>query len=118
MTIETLQGMWKDYQDAWADVPAAERERLLRQSVAEDVVFTSPNAEGQGFGSLTEHIGEFQKQFPGAYFRSNKLLMQHGQMLSEWTMFNKDGSEFLTAHSYARFTEEGRLVHLAGFWKG
>jgi hypothetical protein len=32
-------------------------------------------------------------------------------------MYNKDGSEFLTAHSYARFNEQGLLTHLAGFWK-
>jgi hypothetical protein len=38
-------------------------------------------------------------------------------MLSEWTMLNMDGSEFLTAHSYAQFNDQGRLIHLAGFWK-
>jgi hypothetical protein len=117
MTIDTLQQLWKTYQDAWADIAVADRERLLKQSVADDVVFTSPPNEGQGFGNLVEHIGLFQKQFPGAYFKSNKLLTQHGQLLSEWTMYNKDGSEFLTAHSYARFNEQGRLTHLAGFWK-
>jgi hypothetical protein len=49
---------------------------------------------------------------PGAYFKSNKLLTQHGQLLSEWTICNKDGSEFLTAQSYAR-----RLTHLVDFWQ-
>ncbi len=117
MTEDTLQQLWKNYQDAWADIGLAERERLLRASVTEDVVFTSPNAEGQGFANLVTHIGDFQKQFPGAYFRSNRLLEQHDQLFSEWTMFNQDGSEFLTAHSYARFNDQGRLNHLAGFWK-
>jgi hypothetical protein len=31
-------------------------------------------------------------------------------------MYNKDGTEFLTAHSYARFKKQGRLAHLDGFW--
>ena len=116
MTIDTLQQVWKSYQDAWADIAVADREHLLKQSVADDVIFTSPPSGGQGFANLVRHIGQFQEQFPGAYFKSNKLFTQHGQLLSEWTMYNKDGSEFLTAHSYARFNEQGRLTHLAGFW--
>ena len=117
MTIQTVQQLWNAYQDAWADIALADRERLLRQSVTDDVVFTNPLTEGQGLSNLIQHIGQFQEQFPGAYFKSNKLLLQHGQLLAEWTMYNKDGSEFLTAHSYARFNEQGSFTHLAGFWK-
>jgi hypothetical protein len=117
MTIESLEQIWKSYQGAWADIEIVERERLLRQSVANDVVFTSPLVEGKGFGNLIAHIAQFQERFPGAYFKSNKLLSHHGQLLSEWTMYNRDGSEFLTAHSFAHFNEQGLLTHLAGFWK-
>jgi hypothetical protein len=117
MTLENLQQLWKSYQDAYADIPLVQREHLLRQSVADDVLFTSPIVEGYGLGNLLEHIAQFQKQFPGARFQSNKLFTHHGQLLSEWTMYNKDGSEFITAHSYARFDERGLLTHLAGFWK-
>jgi hypothetical protein len=117
MTDEKLLQIWNAYQGAWADVADGERERLIRQSVAEDVTYTNPQAEGQGLENLLKHVGEFQVQFPGAYFKTNKLLSQHGQLLAEWTMFNKDGSEFLTVHSYARFDERGLLSHLAGFWK-
>lgn len=117
MTEETLQQFWKSYQDAWADIPVNERERLLRASVADEVVFTSPNANGRGLGDLVTHIADFQLQFPGAYFRGNKLIEQNGQLLSEWTMFNRDGSEFLTGHSYAQLNDAGLLTHLAGFWK-
>jgi hypothetical protein len=117
MTMKELQQLWKNYQDAWADIPVTDRERLLQQSVADDVVFTSPPNEGKGIGELVRHIGDFQTQFPGAYFKSNKLFTQHGQLLAEWTMFNKDGSEFLTAHSYAQLNEQGLLTHLAGFWQ-
>lgn len=117
MTEEALQQLWKSYQDAWADVSVNERERLLRASVAEEVVFTSPNANGRGLGDLVTHIADFQQQFPGAYFRGNTLIEQNGQLLSEWTMFNRDGSEFLTGHSYAQLNDAGLLTHLAGFWK-
>ena len=116
MTIDALHRLWKSYLDAYADITAAERARLLRQSVTDDVTFTSPTAEGRGFGDLVEHVGQFQKQFPGAYFRSNNLLTHHGQLLSEWTLHAKDGAALRTAHTYARLNEQGRLAHLAGFF--
>jgi len=103
-------------QDAWADIALSERERLISDSVADGIVFTNRDTEGQGIQNLLKHIEDFQTQFPGAYFRSSRLLVQHGQLLAEWTMLNKDGSEFLTAHSYARFNDAGRFTHLAGFW--
>lgn len=62
--------------------PAAEQERLLRSSVAEDVVYTNPGVEGQGLHNLLKHISVFQRRFPGHYFRVNWFRQQHGQLLS------------------------------------
>jgi glycosyltransferase involved in cell wall biosynthesis len=56
IAIEALQQTWKAYLDAYGDVAADERERLPRQSVTDDVVFTGPNEEDKGFGKLVEHI--------------------------------------------------------------
>ena len=117
MTQESLEQLWKTYQDAWADVTAEERERLLRASVTEDVVFTSPSAHGRGLSELVTHVTEFQQQFPGAYFRNEQLIEQNDQLLSSWTMFNGDDSVFAKGQSYARISEKGLLAHLAGFWK-
>ncbi len=117
MTEEKLQQLWKNYQDAWADISTDERERLLRASVTEDVIFTSPGANGRGFGDLLTHIAEFQQQFPGASFRSNQLLEQNNQLFSEWTLSDRGGSPLLTGHSYAQFDDGGHLTKLAGFWK-
>lgn len=58
MTIDPLQQISKAYLNAYGDVATAERERLLRQSVTDDVVFTGPNEDDQGFGKLVEHIGQ------------------------------------------------------------
>ena len=117
MNTEALQQLWKSYLDAYSDVPANERERLLRQSVTDDVVFTGPQENDKGFDKLVQHIGQFQKKSPGAYFESNNLLTQHGQLLSEWTLHKKDGTKIATGHTYARLNEQGRLTHLAGFFQ-
>ena len=116
MEITPLQQLWKAYLDAYSEMATDERERLLRQSVTDDVVSTNPTGEVQGLANLMEHIRQFQQKSPGAYFNSNTLLAHHGQLLSEWTMFKKDGAKITTAHTYARLNGQGRITHLTGFF--
>ena len=111
-----LQGIFQAYLDAFAAISPAEQERLLRSSVAEDVVYTNPGVEGVGLQNLLKHISIFQQRFPGHHFRVNWFRQQHGQLLSEWTQVGKDGEDLVTAHSYGRLNELGRIAHLAGFW--
>jgi hypothetical protein len=98
-------------------VPAPERERLLRESVADDIVFSNPiGDEGEGFASLLEHVSQFQAKNPGGYFQNRELLIHHGQLLAAWTMHRQDGSQLAAAHTYARFDDHGRLTSTTGFW--
>jgi hypothetical protein len=116
MTETEIQAIFEAYLNAFAASSPNEQERLLRSSVAEDVVYTNPGVEGQGLGNLLKHIGVFQERFPGHHFRVNWIRQQHGQLLSEWTQVCKDGEDLVTAHSYGRLNELGRIAHLAGFW--
>jgi SnoaL-like domain len=117
MTDHELQIIFAKYLDAFATKSPAEQEALLRSSVADDVVYANPGVEGSGLHNLLAHIDVFQKRFPGGRFRINWLRQQHGQVLSEWTQLDQDGAELVTGHSYARLNENGRIAHLAGFWK-
>lgn len=118
MTDEALQQLWKSYQDAWSDVSPEERSRLLQSSLAQDVAFTSPDSDERGIDQMIAVITAFQSQFAGYHFRSTQLRQQHGQLLSSWTMFDRDGLPVVNGHSYARFDErQARLTYLAGFWK-
>ncbi|MDE1178799.1 MAG: nuclear transport factor 2 family protein [Edaphobacter sp.] len=114
---EVRGAAWDVYQEAWSDMPEAKRRELLEKALAEGCRFASPAGEGEGIEALVTHIGEFQAQYPGAYFKTFKFLFHHDQALAHWTMFGKDGAEFLQGHSAVRFNESGELVSLAGFWE-
>jgi hypothetical protein len=116
MTKDAVEQVWKSYLEAYGNVSAEERQRLLRQSVSEDIVSANPGEEFDGFEGLDAHIQQFQQRLPGAYFTLNKLLFHHGQVLAEWTLFNSDGSALRTAHTYGRFDDRERLSHLTGFF--
>lgn len=116
MTDTQFRGILEAYLDAFAATSPAEQERLLRSSVAEDVVYTNPGVEGRGLQNLLKHISVFQERFPGHRFRVNWVRQQHKQMLAEWTQLDEDGRELVTAHSYGRLNEFSIIAHLAGFW--
>ncbi len=116
MTDPEFQKIFEAYLDAFAATSLAEQEQLLRSSVSEDVVYTNPGVEGEGLRNLLEHISVFQERFPGHHFRVNWFRQQHGQLLSEWTQVSSNGEDLVTAHSYGRLNDLGRIVHLAGFW--
>jgi hypothetical protein len=117
LTDTELQARFASYLDAFAATTPVEQERLLRASVADDVVYTNPGVEGRGLTHLLAHIAVFQQKFPAGRFRMNWLRQQHGQLLVEWTQLDEEGTELVTAYSYARLDDEGLLAHLAGFWR-
>ncbi|WP_158825655.1 hypothetical protein [Mucilaginibacter lacusdianchii] len=116
MTNEELKTVFENYLKAFAKDSFVEQEQLLNSSVAEDVVFTNPGVNGKGRCQLLAHAINFQKKFPGGYFCLNWFRHQHGQVLSEWTQYDKQGVALFTAHSYAQLNDKGLLIHLAGFW--
>lgn len=116
MTDHELRTIIETYFAAFAAPSRVEQERLLLASATPDVVHTNPGVAGSGIHNLLPHIDGFRKKYPGARLRINWLRQQHGQALLEWTQLNQDGVEVLTAHSYARLNEAGRIAHWAGFW--
>jgi hypothetical protein len=116
MTKEAVEQIWKSYLEAYGNVSSEERRRLLRDCVSDDVVSTNPGEEGQGFELLVAHVEQFQQRLPGAYFKLNKLLFHHEQVLADWTLYKGDGTELRTANTYGRFDGQGRLVQVTGFF--
>lgn len=115
-TIDTLTQHWNAYAAAFSATDQDERERLLQQSVSDDVVFTNPGGEGQTRGGLSAHIGNFQKSMPGAYFATDRILAHHGELLVIWTMHKQDSTKVATGYNFIRADPDGRFSYMAGFF--
>lgn len=66
MSADNVQQTYNSYLGAYSDIAPTERERLLRQSVTDDVISINPEGESHGIGDLVKHIEQFQKQKPGS----------------------------------------------------
>jgi hypothetical protein len=116
MSKKETGAIWNSYLEAYGNVSKEDREQLLRQSVAHNVISLNPGDECQGIEALTKHIEVFQTRMAGAYFKMNKLQVHHDHLLSEWTLFNGDNAAIATGHTHAKFNDEGLITDLCGFF--
>ncbi|QEE27252.1 nuclear transport factor 2 family protein [Terriglobus albidus] len=116
MTKSDAEALIKDYLHAYGNISQEERRQLLLKAVSDDVVSTNPAEESHGFDGLLAHVEQFQQRLPGAYFRLNKLLTHHSQVLLEWTLYKGDDTVVTTAHTHGVFSDQGRLKQLTGFF--
>ena len=116
MTDNEFRILIENYLAAFAAPSPAAQERLLRASAAQEIAYSNPGVNGRGLNSLLAHISSFQQKFPGGSFRLNWVRHQHGQVLAEWTQLDQQGTELVTAHSYAQVNEANQIAHWAGFW--
>ncbi len=113
---DTLKQHWHAYAAAYSATDENERQKLLEQSVAEDVVFTNPGGEGKTRAGLSAHIGNLQNSMPGAYFSTEKIFVHHGELLAIWSMHKQDGSKVATGYNFVRPDQDGRFAYMAGFF--
>ena len=116
MNNEAHLKTWNVYQSAWGPIDEEERRRLLRISVAEDILYTDPVSQVRGLEKLVARVGQSQERFAGAYFRNESFLEHHDQGLFHWTMYTKNGDVFVRGSSFGRFESDGRLVQATGFF--
>jgi hypothetical protein len=108
---------WDEYVRAWSNVTADERKALLQQAVSEECTFSNVVALGRGLQELTLVLEKFQKDSPGGYFETTDFIEQHAQSLAYWNLHDATRTVLLSGANYARYGQDGRLIHIAGFWK-
>jgi hypothetical protein len=116
MNNQSMEQRWHSYMTAFGTVSEHERERLLENSVSEDVVFTNPGATGNSRNGLSAHIGRFQKVNPGAYFQTDKLFLQNDKLLAIWSMYKQDGTKLATGYNFVTPDSNGLFNYMVGFF--
>jgi hypothetical protein len=108
--------LWTAYMEAYGEPDADKRKHLLEQAVADDVVFTNPGGQGVNRDDLIAHIGNFRKQMPGMYFKTDKILSHHGEFLAVWSMYKADGAPVATGYNFVQCDKDSRFRYMAGFF--
>lgn len=116
MTDTTAEDRWDAYMKAFGRITPEERERLLEESVSDDVVFTNPGGEGKTRAGLAAHIETFHRKMPSVRFDTDKVFQHHDELLAIWSMYKDDGTRIATGYNFVHTDPDGRFNYMAGFF--
>ncbi len=103
------------YLAAWSAVPDVERARMLRDSLAGQVVFTNPQQTRRGLADVARHLKDFQARSPGDSFRLNNMVGWGPHALAEWQWVDAKGDPGVSGYDVLAFDEHGLISSILLF---
>jgi len=103
------------YLAAWSAIPDPEREKLLRASLSDSIVFANPQQTRQGLADVTVHLEGFQQRTPGGSFRMNNMVGWGHQALAEWQLVDAAGQAGFSGYDVLTFAPDGRISNILLF---
>lgn len=105
------------YLGAYGEPDPTRRQALTEQSWSPTGTLVDPPMEATGHDGLDAMFVAVQGQFPGHTFRRTTVIdNHHGKGRYGWDLVGPDGSTTLAGTDFAQFGDDGRLIHVAGFF--
>jgi uncharacterized protein YndB with AHSA1/START domain len=105
------------YFEIWNTADASTRRRKMDSVFDNEIVFHDQYSCTQGLEDLNSHLSAMQHFMPGLTIQQEgKAHHCQGAALARWTVSRKDGSEAGKGTNVFRFTPEGKLQAVTGFW--
>ena len=108
-------GLWQRYADTWS-AELALRLPELEACLHEECSYCDPNGLVHGRPALSDYMEGFRQSAVGARFQILAVAEHHGRSLSAWELRGATGTVLQTGRSFAAHSEEGRLLHITGFF--
>lgn len=107
----------RDHCAAWNTTDRVMRDRLLKRVFAADGVYNDPTPTYvRGRAALSNEIGTFQRQYPGARFRCSAPQAHHGALRVSWLLIGRDGKVVTEGMDFYQLAPGGLIRHVTGFF--
>ena len=105
------------YIAAWAEKDEAKRNAFIEKCWADDGLYCDPQAEGRGRQALSQIIGGFHQQVPGARIDlASGIDQHHNQIRFAWNFVQADGKVAIEGIDVGELADDGRIARIVGFW--
>lgn len=108
--------VWERYVASWNTQSPEQRHALYASCLSPACVYTDPLIVAKGWEELARYALDFQRQFPGATFTTERFFSHHGQSAARWTLRDGRGAALGDGVSFAEYDERGMLVKMTGFF--
>lgn len=114
-----LEHLIDRYAEGWSHPSAAERGRLLRATLSDDVTYCDPQADCHSLAELEQHISAVHAAMPGVVVWRTSAVDVHHQRHARfgWRATLPDGSGLPESLDAVELTEDGsRIRRIVGFF--
>lgn len=115
MDMKQRRSVYELYIVSWSGIGDAERQRILEETVSEDVTYLDASTRRSGRAELAANLAGFQQRRPGFSFGLGNLLVYQDVGLANWKMLDTSGGVVVDGYDVLRFDAEGRMSHVTGF---
>ena len=116
--MHNIDGLVDKYCNGWSSNSAEERERLIRETLTEDAIYSDPRVNCLRISELLNHISSVHTSRPGAkVLRTSKVDIHHGFARFNWRVFLSDGSALPESVDIVELNADGsRFQKILGFF--
>ena len=115
MDIPASRRVFEDYLVAWSAISAADRRRVLEETVSDGIAYFDAMARLGGRDALGAHLASFQQRRPGYSFSLARYLRHNDAALANWLMRDGSGQVVVSGYDSIRLDEAGRIAGITGF---
>jgi hypothetical protein len=107
----------RDHCAAWNTTDRIRRDRLLKHVLASNGVYSDPTPTYViGRVALSNEIGKFQRQYPGARFRCSAPQAHHKALRVSWLLIGSDGKVVTEGMDFYELAPDGLIRRVTGFF--
>ena len=105
------------YIESWNEPDAKKRTALLEEGFRDDGRYVDPTVDALGRAAFVDHIGAYQKSFPGTALSAPSGATVHGRAVwLPWEIHNAKGALVLGGVDSILLAEDGRIALVTGFF--
>lgn len=113
----SMQEIWEISVAAWSETDSKKRLALLRQAFSEQVIYTDPVIQTQGYEQLARYMDDLRKNIPGAHFVTASFHEHHNLSLAKWNLLDGAGHIVADGASHGEYDGNGRISKTSAFYK-
>lgn len=108
---------WETYTSSWQIESPDAKKALFEQCLNFECEYNDPLVKTKGWDELLVYMHDFHEKIPGGHFVTTYFLSHNNQSIAKWIMKSGNGAVMGEGISYGKYSSEGVLVSMTGFFE-
>ena len=114
---QDLQHIWELYTSAWNAESETDKLALFSACLETECEYSDPVTKTKGWDDLLSYMQDFQQQVPEGHIETCYFSSHNYQSIAKWEIKNKNNQILDNGISYGKYSTQGKLISMSGFFE-